>query len=529
MYSKPWTHGTLAENVADAVSKGCSSSEPSAPSTAVQEMASTGAAPGTVPGTAPAAAGGSQAGEAQLRAEIEASSGQLAELSAQLEAVDRHDWGAQQQLAPKIGELKAAVATRSFQLTNKVSFTEQGPEGGAKLGVTSGLTLPTELLPTVPTAVMIDRRAAAAAPPQHRSQRKEPAAGGAGAGAGQPLRGLVDAGGRYAHPPGERMLEDGHEHGFIAAVTAAFKGHYPLALRPQHFWLMVTQGVATHVDLHAEAVRQEWVAHEGKKTLAVHCDEFVLGKANDWASTVSGKPDSFAAQIAANTVPGVAEALAPPFSGTTAVEDIAQKIVVMDICKSYFSYKCMTKCGFPEITLEGSEADWRLLREASERLIGRCTPEFQAEWGVSLLPLLDKLVAARSGEVDATFWNSMCKRGGTSGSGARTWFNGWVNVLFPYIDRRPNSYCVPYSAEAGYVKEGLVYDKRYGRGGSRGVGGPDCEDFPSGMSAAPVSWEYFGEKLPLEFNAGFVGATQDPTTMQIRPAVGWFITHAAPA
>ena len=472
-----------------------------------------------------AAAGESQAGEAQLRAEIEASNGQLAELSAQMEAVDRRDWRAQLQLAAKIGELSAAVAMFSFQLRNKCSFTEQGHEGGAKLGVTSGLTLPTEPLPTVPTAAMIDRRAAPP-PPKRRPHGKEPAAGGAG-GAGEPLRGLVDAGGRYAHPSDERMLAVGHEHGFIAAVTAAFKDHYPLALRPQHFWLMVAQGVATHVDLHAEAVRQGWVAHEGKKTLEVRCDEFVLGKANDWASTVSGKPDSFTAQIAANTVPGVAEALAPPFSGTTAVEDIAQKIVVMDICKNYFEYKCSTKCGFPEVTLEGSEADWRLLREASERLVGRCLPEFQAEWGASLLPLLDKLVAARAGEVDATFWNSMCKRGGTSGSGARTWFNGWVNVLFPYIDRRPNGYCVPYSAEAGYVKEGLVYDTRYGMGGGRGVDGPDCADFPNGMSAAPVSWEYLGKELPLEFNAGFVGATQDPATMQIRPAVGWFITHAS--
>eukprot|EP01052_Picozoa_sp_SAG31_P036156 SAG31_NODE_4471_length_3205_cov_2.753059_2_plen_343_part_00 len=335
-----------------------------------------------------------------------------------------------------------------------------------------------------------------------------------------------------------------------------------------------------------------------------------MGKPNDWVSTVSvmasmrpkswilshhahlatssahrtlhsqGKPDSFAVQIAANTVPGVAEALAPPFSATTVVEDIAQKIVVMDICKNYFEYKCCTMCGFPQITLEGSEADWRLLREASERLLERCTPDFQKQWCVqsratswlascrcagkpfpfskqtwrpavkhenccrreSLLPLLDKLVAARSGEVDATFWNSMCKRGGTSGSGARTWFNGWFNILFPYIDRRPNRYCVPYSPDAGYVREGLVYDKReddmFGAkldfsarskngpdGDEKWSRGPDCEDFGNGMSCAPVEWDYLGRSVPLDFNAGFVGATQDPNTLEIRPAVGWFITH----
>ena len=29
----------------------------------------------------------------------------------------------------------------------------------------------------------------------------------------------------------------------------------------------------------------------------MNCDEFVKGKANNWASTVSGKPDSFSEQI----------------------------------------------------------------------------------------------------------------------------------------------------------------------------------------------------------------------------------------
>ena len=34
--------------------------------------------------------------------------------------------------------------------------------------------------------------------------------------------------------------------------------------------------------------------------------------------------------------------------------------------------------------------------------------------------------------------NSMCKRGGTSGSGARTWLNGWFNIFFPWVGRASN-------------------------------------------------------------------------------------------
>jgi hypothetical protein len=60
-----------------------------------------------------------------------------------------------------------------------------------------------------------------------------------------------------------------------------------------------------------------------------------------------------------------------------------------------------------------------------------------------------------------------------------------------------------------------------------GVAGPDCEDFGGGMSCAPVEWDYYGASIPLDFNAGFVGAVQDETTLQIRPAIGWFITERA--
>ena len=71
----------------------------------------------------------------------------------------------------------------------------------------------------------------------------------------------------------------------------------------------------------------------------------------------------FSEQIAKNTVDRVAKVLWPPFSTTTDIEDVAQKIVVMDVCKNVFSYKVTTQCGFPEISLEGSDADWRLLRD----------------------------------------------------------------------------------------------------------------------------------------------------------------------
>jgi len=345
-------------------------------------------------------------------------------------------------------------------------------------------------------------------------------------------KGLVDEGGFFQFKEGAEVIQECHPHGFIAAATSAFANHYPLSVRPQHFWLMILQAAAEHVEKHAEEVRDRWVAHDGKKELEVRCDEFGLGAKNDWASVVDGKPDCFSLQINRNVITGLVEELAPAFTDTTSVENIALKITVMDVTKSFFSFKCSTCCGFPSVIMEGSLSDWQLLRQNAEALVkNRCQQAFAEQWAPMLLPLLDKLVEEYSnsisgvGKPDEPFWNSMCKRGGTSGSGARTWFNGWINIFFPYIQDHPNRFMVAYSSDNGYVKEGRDGGK-YGMGAPLGVEGPDCEDFPKGLASAPVQWDYNGKSIPLKFKAGFVGCEQDGHTGTVRPVIGWLIAHA---
>jgi len=72
--------------------------------------------------------------------------------------------------------------------------------------------------------------------------------------------------------------------------------------------------------------------------------------------------------------------------------------------------------------------------------MNRCVKSFAEWWRESLLPILDKFVeerkAAQAGqEIDHAFWNNMIKRGATHGSGARSWFSGWFNIFFPYIEK----------------------------------------------------------------------------------------------
>jgi len=113
-------------------------------------------------------------------------------------------------------------------------------------------------------------------------------------------------------------------------------------------------------------------------------------------------------------------------------------------------------CGFPEITLDGTEADWiRVKAKTSYLLRNKVGKLFGFSWGRSLLPLLDRFIDAFDVEIDCLFWNSMIKRGST-GSGGFSFFSGWINILFPFMGTfEKNVFCVPYSIKHAYVKQGL--------------------------------------------------------------------------
>jgi hypothetical protein len=116
-----------------------------------------------------------------------------------------------------------------------------------------------------------------------------------------------------------------------------------------------------------------------------------------------------------------------------------------------------------------------------------------------------------------------------------TGLNGWYNVFFPQLKSGGrNAFCSAYSREAGYAKEDASKRNYYaGHGGlfrgapEPGVRGPDLESIPIGVLSAPVSWDYLGQKLSLEFRAGFVGAEQRPDGTTT-PAIGWYIQHKLP-
>lgn len=315
------------------------------------------------------------------------------------------------------------------------------------------------------------------------------------------------------------VLRDGHRHGFINAAVTAFAQHRPLSLKPDHFWLLVMHAVSTHVGLNAEELRPRFVTHDGKKALIIEKHDFVLGsEGNDWESVVH----MFCDAIKNNTVDGVADMALPKFSTTTLLEETVAMATLMKTTEKYFDFVVITFCGIPSITLEGSPTDWYALRHGIQTYVeATCLPDFISWYLPIVLPVLDRLAqtseavhAGRSSEVDVTFWESFVKRGSTLGSGSGTYISGWINAFFPFTTKdQLNPACTLYSPDWAnkVIDEGA--DKM----------GISQESFPSGLTDVPVLWIYYWEHIPLTVSAGFLGASQDTTTMTLSPACVWVV------
>lgn len=149
------------------------------------------------------------------------------------------------------------------------------------------------------------------------------------------------------------------QHPLIHALHMAFATHRPISLSPDIIWLTLTQGLAQHINTNAESLRQHFVRHEGKLEIAVQRDDFVKGSPeNPWSEVFS----QFSAAIH-NHIGDAHDLIVADFSTTGPVEQAASEIVLMDAMQAYFTYKLITSCGIPRITLEGTREDWQSIAD----------------------------------------------------------------------------------------------------------------------------------------------------------------------
>ena len=314
--------------------------------------------------------------------------------------------------------------------------------------------------------------------------------------------------------PDKPLIVCDEKHALLSAFLVAFYDHMPLRLSPDVIWVTLARGFALHVSEHAERLRHRFVSHSGKKKLSVERLDFFPGKDNPWPEVF----DAFSNQLDERTG-GLSAIVRADFSTTGSVERAVSNLMAMEAMKSYFEYEMRAGCGIPTITLTGTVADWRKLREKAQGFA-----EYGLEnWIEALDPVLAHFESAKAGNADIEFWKSMFRYHSGSGPAVLT---GWATVLFPYLKNDEKLYPNPHLKD---WKERLAIDDqqdwRDRWDAPQGIG---LDAFPACLTSVPLKVFWGAQETDMRLVGGLLGVTQEETTLIVEPECGWVVVYEEP-
>jgi hypothetical protein len=277
----------------------------------------------------------------------------------------------------------------------------------------------------------------------------------------------------------------------IQAIHQAFAAHVPLSLTPDVLWYMIVHEVAEYVrqnsDRHAAVFTG---TPDSKQTIVIRDDSLRRDEPSDWQRAISLVREPLSARVSDYTM----DLFLPQFSTTTEEAETALLIALMDVVSPFYELELVTRCGIPQIQLEGEAADWQALHFRAE-LLAR---EFDGLSGyfADLLPVLQIIAETASGMApDEEFWRSIYKSSDQSGG---PYVTGWITAFFAYqqTDDGPKF--------KGHLRSADPFNWRslMSRGGWLGY---TTKQFPSHVSTVPFTWDYFGKRYDMKLAAGITG------------------------
>lgn len=301
-----------------------------------------------------------------------------------------------------------------------------------------------------------------------------------------------------------------NQHPLLEAVRLAYDRHLPLFLSPDDIWLTIAQGFSDHVNSNAEALRSRFVQHEGRKEIHVELPFFVKGSPdNPWQRAFPQFSDQVREHIgkAHNLLVG-------DFTTTTPTTRAAFELTLMDAMQAYFEYWGHTRCGFPLITLGGTQEDWENIQYRVQALAEYDQPGTPLRWWTDpLQDVVAQFVQAYSAP-DLGFWRSMCKTEGGSGG---PYINGWINALFPYARREGRR----GQGQQIVSRMGPQYNLASWMSAPKSFNDATPDIFGDGMRQTPFIWDYYQIEYDYFFASGFVGIAVESRTQTVSPVIGW--------
>ena len=271
----------------------------------------------------------------------------------------------------------------------------------------------------------------------------------------------------------------------------AYANHYPITLSPDIIWLLIVQSFSRFVNANAEKLRHYFVKFEGKKEININYEITSPEEASrkEWEEVIS----QYCEEIAKDVGKDLINNITPNFTTTTQTSLTACQISIMTTFKEYFKYKILgCACGIPYVILEGSLEDWKKVQQKC-----RVLAKYKLRWAKQLDSILKEFINAKQGKINKKFWQEMVRHKDGEDFYDPELYSGWFTYLFPY-----------------------------GRDGKYFAGEiPALEQTATELLKCPLPLDVPIKNKIYHLNllSGFVGVTQDPNTLSLKPEIGWII------
>ncbi|CAD8121079.1 unnamed protein product [Paramecium sonneborni] len=293
---------------------------------------------------------------------------------------------------------------------------------------------------------------------------------------------------------------------FINTIHIAYYHHFPLCFSPDDIQLLIIQGFCTHIKLHAEKYRNKFVNFQGQQQLKIIVNELDRIEDYKWEEF----PNTFSKLIKDQIGQERYKLCVHKYTTTNDVAQVCYEVSLMDTMQKYFKYVVGAGCGISKIKLLGTLQDWQQLRQNVEPL-----REFDLDWWIKeIIPILDQFINLYQGNVDKNFWENIYRFQHPDPKiyDPRPGFaTGWITYFFPY---RVNENASINDKEP-FVKN--EFSKTWDK-----FQEIFPEQFPSGVSKAPVTLEWQRKEIPIQFCSGYFGITLLDNTF-LKPQLGWAI------
>jgi len=212
---------------------------------------------------------------------------------------------------------------------------------------------------------------------------------------------------------------DAIHRNYLDYLSLCWKNHYGIVISPTILWNMVLNNLAFEVNKNPETFRKYFTESDEKQEIIVEQGGHLI----DVSLLITGLEGRIPSNLLGDCF--------PIFSTDTENSDIADYTAFLDMVSPYYNYG-MLLCGIPKIKVFGSNEDWELFINESQKIYS-LIPEFNNY----LIAVNYRIFEILDDEADySTFFTlERC------GSGSQVEVNGWITDFFieqPHVNYPEN-------------------------------------------------------------------------------------------